>query len=232
MKNFLIVFSVCFFVTLFLPKSLFRKFDRILSNGKTIHTSTSGGGTKYTSDPKTMEYFNEICLKSESSPIQYKSPKKYKKDVKIFVYGDYEPYMLNEVKIVVDDLNNIIVPIDISIVEDRDEANMVMYFGNYGSFISDNPDLKRISKLKNCEGFFTNKSSKSNEIKSSRIFINLPRQDSYNDVRDVIREEITQSLGFYNDSWLYPESCFYQGQNEVLEYSSIDVKLIKLLYND
>lgn len=231
MKNFLIVFTACFLIVMITPKKYFRKFDRMLNDTKTIRTSNSEG-TKYTSDPETMKYFNEICLKTESSSIQRKSPKKFKKDVKIFVYGNYESYMLDEVKMVVDDLNDIIDPIDLSIVNNRSESNVVMYFGDYESFISDNPDLKRVNKLKNCEGFFTTKSSKSNEIKSSRIFINLPKQDSYNDVRDAIREEITQSLGFYNDSWLYPESCFYQGQNEVLGYSGIDVKLIKLLYND
>ena len=32
--------------------------------------------------------------------------------------------------------------------------------------------------------------------------------------KHVIREEITQSLGFLNDTYDYPESIFYQGYSE------------------
>lgn len=178
-----------------------------------------------------INYFNEITLKNELNSKIRQSPVKFKRNVKIFVYGTYEPYMLDEVKRVVDDLNDIIDPINLSIVNNRSESNVVMYFGDYETFISDNPDLIDVEEIKNSEGFFRLK-SKGNEIKSSRILINLPNQDSENDVKDVLREEITQSLGFINDSWRYPNSCFYQGSNEVLEYSDIDIKLIKMLYNE
>lgn len=231
MKNILIVFLVCFFVTLLLPKKFFRNFDKVLNHTKTIKDSNDGG-SKYSSDPKTMEYFNEICLKNELNSEIRKSPKKYKKNVRIYVYGNYDQFMLDEINNVISDLNDLIDPINFSIVNDKSESNMVIYFGDYDSFIRQNPDLKHINQIRNCEGFFKTKSNKSNEIKSSIIFINLPKQDSNNDTRDVIREEMTQSLGFYNDNWSYPESCFYEGQNEVLEYSEIDIKLIKLLYNE
>lgn len=178
-----------------------------------------------------INYFNEITLKNELNSKIRQSPVKFKRNVKIFVYGTYEPYMLDEVKRVVDDLNDIIDPINLSIVNNRSESNVVMYFGDYETFISENPDLIDVDEIKNSEGFFHVK-SKGNEIKSSRILINLPNQDSENDVKDVLREEITQSLGFFADSWRYPNSCFYQGSNEVLEYSDIDIKLIKMLYND
>jgi len=230
MKNFLIAFTVCFLIVMVTPKKYFRKFDRMLNDTESIRTSNNEG-TKYTSDPETMEYFNEICLKTELNSTLRRSPKKYKKNVRIYIYGNYQQFMLDEVNSVIGDLNDLIEPINFSIVENKNESNMVIYFGDYNYFVSQNPDLRRVNKLKNCEGFFATKTSNSNEIKSSRIFINLPRQDSDNDIRDAIREEMTQSLGFYNDSWLYPESCFYQGGNEVFEYSNIDVKLIKLLYN-
>ena len=178
-----------------------------------------------------INYFNEITLKNELNSKIKKSPVKYKKDIKMFIFGDYEQNILDEAERVVSDLNNIINPIDISITENRSESNMVIYYGDYNSFISENPDLIDVDEIKNSEGFFHVK-SKGNEIKSSRILINLPNQDSENDVKDVLREEITQSLGFFADSWRYPNSCFYQGSNEVLEYSDIDIKLIKMLYND
>ena len=177
-----------------------------------------------------IDYFNEITLKNELNSKIRLAPVKFKSDIKIYVYGDYEPYMLDEVKRVISDLNNIIDPIDLSIVNNRSESNVVMYFGDYQTFISDNPDLKGISKLKNCDGFFITK-SRGNEIKSSRVFINLPNQDSANDLRDCVREELVQQLGFFNDGNI-PKSCFYQKENEILKFSEIDVKLINMLYND
>jgi len=177
-----------------------------------------------------IDYFNEITLKNELNSKIRPAPVKFKSDIKIHVYGDYEPYMLDEVKRVISDLNNIIDPIDLSIVNNRSESNVVMYFGDYQTFISDNPDLRRISQLKNCDGFFITK-SRGNEIKSSRVFINIPNQDSVFDLRDCIREEITQQIGLYNDIDL-PGSCFSSEQNEILEYSDLDIKLIKMLYNE
>jgi hypothetical protein len=181
---------------------------------------------------KEINYFNEITLKNELNSRVKNSPRKFKKDVKIYIYGNPEEYMVREIMYVVSDLNYIIDPIDISLVKDKRESNITVFFGGYNSFISNNLDLIRVQELKSCEGFFTCKSNGSNEITSSRVFINLPNQDGIDDVRDVIREEITQSLGFFNDGTTYPESCFYEGQNKVFEYPEIDVKLISHLYND
>jgi hypothetical protein len=178
-----------------------------------------------------IDYFNEITLKNELNSKIRLAPVKFKRDVRISIFGNYEPYMLDEVKKVVDDLNDIIDPIDLSIVNNRSESNVVMYFGDYQTFISDNPDLKRINKLKNCYGFFTSKSRGSNEIVSSRIFINVAKHHNLSSLFDTLREELTQQLGFFNDGDR-PESCFYQGSNEVLKYSDLDVKLIKMLYNE
>ena len=67
------------------------------------------------------------------------------------------------------------------------------------------------------------------EIQKAYIFVNtldagLKRQ------KHVIREEITQSLGFINDSYEYPESIFYQGFSENDFFSEMDKKIIRLLY--
>ena len=46
----------------------------------------------------------------------------------------------------------------------------------------------------------------------------------------LIREEITQSLGLFRDSWRNPDSIFYQGWSATGEYASIDGPTIRLLY--
>ncbi len=219
MKGFILFISLGFLIGLI----SFNKTE--LDTKNTTKNFKSKGYTD-----EEIDYFNEITLKNELNFKIRLAPAKFKSDIKIYLYGDYEPYMLDEVKMVISDLNNIIIPIELSIVNNRNESNVVMYFGDYQTFISDNPDLKDISKLKNCDGFFITK-SRGNEIKSSRVFINIPNQDSANDLRDCVREELTQQLGFFNDGNI-PESCFYQKENKILKFSEIDVKLIKMLYND
>ena len=219
MKGFILFISLGFLIGLV-------SFDETELDTKNTTKNFKSKG--YTDEE--INYFNEITLKNELNSKIRQSPAKFKRDIKIYVYGDYEPYMLDEVKRVISDLNNIIDPIDLSIVNNRSESNVVMYFGDYQTFISDNPDLRRISQLKNCDGFFITK-SRGDEIKSSRVFINLPNQDSVFDLRDCVREEITQQSGLCNDFDL-PGSCFSSEQNEILEYSDLDIKLIKMLYNE
>jgi predicted Zn-dependent protease len=230
MKNFLIIFSVCFILTLIIPKKFFRDFDKIFSDANKI---VYNSGNKNTLDGKTLKYFNDVTLKNELNDNKKTTPCKFKEDVKIFVHGDCEKYMIDEVNSTVNDLNNIIDPIEIYIVDNKNEANMVIYFGNYSGLIKNNKNVT-ISKnrLSTCDGAFMNKSTKSGRIKSSLIFINLPNNQSTLDTKEAVREEITQGIGFYNDTWDYPNSCFYQGPNTVLEYPEIDVKLIKHLYNE
>jgi hypothetical protein len=221
MKGFILFISLGFLI------GLVSFNETELDSKNTTQNFKSKGYTE-----EEIDYFKEITLKNELNYKIRQSPAKFNRDVKIFIHGQYEPYMLDEVKRVVSDLNDIIDSIDLSIVNNRSEANVIMYFGDYQTFISDNPDLKRIDKIKNSEGFFTTKSGGPTEIESSRIFINLPKQDGVLDLKDCIREEITQSLGLFNDTYTYPESTFYGGQNSVLEYPKIDIKIIKMLYNE
>ena len=50
--------------------------------------------------------------------------------------------------------------------------------------------------------------------------------------KHILREELTQSLGLFNDSEKYENSIFYDGYSTVTEYSEIDKELIDMLYNE
>ena len=54
---------------------------------------------------------------------------------------------------------------------------------------------------------------------------------SQNERNSVIWEEIVQCTGLQNDSYLYPDSLFYQGYNEVQEPTVLDWLLFELLYH-
>jgi hypothetical protein len=221
----LLVFSVLigFISGLYLFKEDFHKISNKPDKAKTkIHLME-----------EELKYFNEITLKNELNDEIKEIPHKFKEDIRIFVHGDYDQNMLKEVKTVVCDLNDIINPIELYFVNNRSQSNMIVYFGDYENFIQHHSGIEPHRIIKNSDGFFLNNSNnKTGTIKSSVIFINLANNQSVLDTQDAVREEITQSLGFYNDTWDYPNSCFYQGSNHILEYSDLDIKLIKHLYND
>ncbi|MBM3456679.1 MAG: DUF2927 domain-containing protein [Bacteroidetes bacterium] len=184
--------------------------------------------TKY--DQKTMEYFREITLKNELNDKVKLRPITFKKDVKVFLEGKYDTFIEDEVNRVLQDLNAIIDPIELYTVDKKSDANMVVFLGDLHSFLTLNPDLIYSPQLNTCEGYFKLR-TRGDEILFSRIFINLKKQEGSLDLQDCLREEITQSLGAINDSYRYPTSTFYQGENYVTEYSEMDVNVLKILYN-
>jgi hypothetical protein len=182
-------------------------------------------------DQETIDYFREITLRNEFNDKVKKRPVRYEKDVKIYLSGTYEKYIVDEIQDILTDLNAIINPIQLNLVKNKSDANMIIFFGDYKSFVRTNPDLADIPQIKTCEGYFNIK-TKGDEIKSSRIFINMDSQDSQLDTRDCIREEISGCLGAINDSWKYKNSTFYQGSNFVTEFSTLDKILIHMIYNE
>lgn len=97
-----------------------------------------------------------------------------------------------------------------------------IYFTTIDEFMSIEPHY-----VSGNNGFFWTY-MKNNVIKKSNVFIN---KDISGGGRDhLIREELTQSLGMFNDSYDYSDSIFYQGQSHVYDYSDLDVDIISMLY--
>jgi hypothetical protein len=174
---------------------------------------------------KERNYFAKIVKSSEfegSTDIS-----RWRKDVKIFILGDKQPYLMNELKLVVDELNDIIEPINITIVNSRGEANLVGYFGSHIGYGELEPYAKKY--LSNNWGLFVVNGS--SEITSGTFFIDTKRCDDVVTQKHIVREELTQALGLFNDSYEYKNSIFYQGWSDVTEFAEIDKQLIRMLYN-
>tara|TARA_R110000772_G_scaffold97803_1_gene197163 strand:- start:1637 stop:2254 length:618 start_codon:yes stop_codon:yes gene_type:complete len=183
---------------------------------------------------EVYSYYEEICLNTEWGGSTY--PSKFEKDVKIYVDGNISHPLTVELNKIVKELNDLIDPIDISIVNDSSESNVYLFFGNGDDFVS---NLKysqsrkdRLSKtLKSLDGYFTFRTSKETGlIKHSKIYIDV-ETTTVKIQRHALREELTQCLGFTNDSYMSDNSIFYQLNSEVTEYSKIDKDIIKLHYN-
>ena len=105
-------------------------------------------------------------------------------------------------------------------------ANSFMYFG---SISENNKNSKSGLRLNGQYYGHFNILAHKQEIQRAYIFINT-HDSSRKRQKHVIREEITQSLGFLNDTYDYPESIFYQGYSESNTFSEVDKRIIKLLY--
>lgn len=88
------------------------------------------------------------------------------------------------------------------------------------------------SFLENSWGLFFIFPKSQNVIDMSLVFVDVERSNNNTQRKHILREEMTQCLGFGNDSFAYPKSIFYQGWTETLAYSEIDEKIIKMLYNE
>lgn len=180
--------------------------------------------TRY--DQETNDYFEEITMYSEYGDGKKSQPYRWTNDVKIFIEGERRDYLLTELGKIVKELNHVIDPIHISVVESKKEANLFLYFGTMNAVLQKHPKLDK-DLLKKNWGYF--------EIyeNESIAFIDLNRTgEDYNAQKHLLREELTQTLGLSNDSWKYKESIFYQGWTTTTEFSEMDIRLIDLLYNN
>lgn len=178
---------------------------------------------KMFSQDSIIEYYNEVAGKTEYGD-QNLGIRKWKQDVKIFFDFENADSLIIYSHDILKDLNDLIDPINIDIVKNKYEANVFLYLGDYIDYKIKYDVKKDGSFLGYCSTRGTNK-----VIITAYIFIN--KKLNGNQQKSVLREEITQSLGFLNDSWKYPESIFYQGSDSNIQFSEIDKKIIQLHYN-
>jgi len=214
---------------LFLTPSFYSVLKVSGSGGNSNYiTQTTQNQTSYTKD-EINSYFREICVGSEYG--NGKNIYKWKHDVKIFVKGEKRDYLMNELRRIINELNTLIKPIKLKIVNTMSEADFIILFGTHTEFKKMNPnDSKLIDKN---WGYFTcGVNDKTRSIIYGEMYVDLYRTSSKDEQRHLLREELTQALGFCNDSWKYPNSIFYQGWTTTTEYDEIDREIIKMLYNN
>jgi hypothetical protein len=179
-------------------------------------------------DTSIVPYFNEITLGTEFS--NSKSQMKFVEDVYFILQGNFDEELQKEAEKIVYELNDLINPIHFYLTDDIEKANVRIYFGGPDDYVKINPMSE--SFIENSWGLFFIFPKSQNVIDMSLVYVDVERSNNNVQRKHVLREEMTQCLGFGNDSLLYPESIFYQGWTETLAYSEIDEKIIKMLYNE
>jgi len=185
----------------------------------------------YTQSKEVIEYHEEIANNSEFS--NSKGLYFYKKDVKIYLEGNMPDYLKEELDSIIKELNDLIIPIEIYYVDNKEESNMELFLGGMDKFIVEYKKEHERSFLNSNWGLFWIY-REGTEITNTTVFIDTKRCTHPNDQKHLLREEVTQAFGLRNDSYKYPESMFYSRWPpgiSTTEYSDLDKEIIKYHYN-
>ena len=161
---------------------------------------------------------------------------KWTKDIHIYMTGENTPNDIDHVKKAIAQLASLQLPIGIHITPDSSKANMFIYFGDY-------PYLEKMGLGDSIERkcyygkFVITNSAFNTNIKSAKVgIVNNSEMKRANETDEIkyrqgtILEEITQSLGITSDSWLYPNSRFFEGNKMTQGFIDIDKEILQFLY--
>lgn len=175
----------------------------------------------------TLDYFNEIAFgfeyendKQEISPILKKWEKRV---VGISFNGNkMNPYLDGCLENVIADFNTLSATTKLRLGFQGDIDFYLIPVEQFSKFVP--------NYTSGNDGYFYVEFNESNAITHSIILINS--NDISRDVErcHLIREELTQSMGFPMDSDKYEDSMFYAPWTTTLGYSQLDEKVIKVLY--
>lgn len=175
---------------------------------------------KYTTEE--IEYFLEIALGTEfgtSEPLI----RKWEEPIYIEIFGEPTPADLPTLDHIISELNLLLDgAIHLGVVNSG--GNFKIYFGPETTF-SDYLDTYQPVNY----GFFW--VWWNNNVINYAVMLIASEGITQQERSHLIREELTQSLGLMQDSWLYTESIFYQSWTDTTEYLPIDRAIIKMLYS-
>lgn len=149
--------------------------------------------------------------------------------MKIFVGGNANKDMLDEIERIKNEINDLSTDgFSIEVVSDSIQSNFYIFLGTGDAYAEKFPSQ---SSLVNSNwGLFSVFWNSANQLNSGRMYVDIERANAIAQ-KHLLREELTQSLGLAQDSYLYPESIFYSAWTTTNEYARIDRDLIRLLYH-
>lgn len=173
--------------------------------------------------PQAEEYFREIALGSEWNGTR-ETPWRQREDLHIFVQGQMSSELEGELRRIVFELNSLIEPIEIKVVPTQAAANYVIFLGPWREFWERWPEVNG-ERLEHNWGYF--------QVRRGwgLMYVDTQRAN-IGEQKHLLREELTQSLGLFNDSYKFVESIFYAGWTTTTEYTALDRELIQMLYNE
>lgn len=192
----------------------------------------------YKPESDTVKHFVDIVLGSEYGNGGSESIKKWKKDkpIKITLDGKYTYDDIGNIQAMVNELVGLTgLNIEIS-TDDADGSSgggITIFFGETHDYARKYD--KNVNKEPNAKAFFTYNIDKSGVIYKATIFVRSTLKGL--ERKDVIKEELTQVLGFTNDSVTQRDSLFYQYKYTDInlyngKYNKLDREIIQILYSN
>jgi len=173
-------------------------------------------------------YYDTIVHYTEFSNNRWEK-QTYDDNIKLYVTGDKEDYLMEELNIIINDLNELIYPLTITITYDSLEHNMLLFMGERKDFRKICNEVDRIDyKIR---GYGVTYTLWGTTITKSKCFVET-KGSSQKFKKHTLREEITQCLGFHNDTQQYENSIFYQGYSITNEFSELDKAIIRKHYSN
>ena len=161
----------------------------------------------------TMEEFNSITDNGD----------KWKKDIKIFMYGKYTKEDSLTVVKTINEFNDLIETINVRLVNNIDSSNSVFYFLSDGEYIKLYPSEE--IDVRNCMGITYN-TFVFKDIVKSKIQIDIIECTKYHYTSRAIIHEMFHLLGFGHIGG--EKNSILKGHTEVL--TEKDREMISLLY--
>ena len=179
-------------------------------------------------------FYDEITLGTEFG--EYSTERYwYKKDVYIYLCNWQDSIYVKEITKIAEELNSLTETINISVTNYEDKANLFLWVSeDRNTFIDDVgiTSTTTLRRLKSSAGMVLGGlNHSSNEIVKSFVFV--LKTGNLNFDKCTLREEITQSLGLFKDTYSCTNSIFSQFKTEqVLEYTELDKAIIKKHYSN
>jgi hypothetical protein len=167
-----------------------------------------------------VDYFLEIAFGFEYGGAS-EIVRKWPGDVRIRVNGQPSDEDRAALDQVVAEINALTPTTDLVLVETEPEVELHLVPK------SDFPDILP-SYVPGNDGYFQIWWDSAQQFVRGVILIDVGLDQALRN--HLIREEVTQSLGLANDSYLYPESIFYQAFSTVTDYAPVDEAVIEMLY--
>ena len=194
-----------------------------------LFTQLISGTALALNSSEVENYFYEIALGAEYGSNDV-TIKKWTSDINIYCDGEWNNELLRELDTIINDLTPLMGSVKINVVKQKWAANFIAYIGS-PTIYSTSIEPKTAPYIRYNSAMFWIYWSGRNHIYKGSMWIDPTFSEKQ--LKHVLREELTQSLGLMNDSWKYTNSIFYQGNSGwVTSYSDIDKQIIKILYSD
>ena len=173
-----------------------------------------------------LSYYDTIVHYTEFTSNRWEK-QLYEENIKLLIIGVKEDYLMKELNVILYDLNKLISPLTITITDDSLDNNMLLFIGERKDFRKICKEVDNINyKIR---GYGVTYSIWRNTILKSKCFVET-KGGNEKLKKHTLREEITQCLGFHNDTHQYKNSIFYQGYSIVNEFSELDKAIIRNHY--